>query len=225
MDISWKFRWTFWPGNYIWSLSIWIWTQMGHLGTLIPRFCTEFRYLSHVQSGLAWAAIFEKMPEYYENFFFQSMHVHFSRNRFPNAFFPMRPRQPLAIGSSRGGAPRKCRGIWGGAQPWPRMIYLYCYFILQYFQIHRLYQNGWSFSISRKAGYIRMVGPSVFPEKEVISEWLVLQYFQTHRSKIQFWEFKLYIFWNLQRNHIFRTIPFDLSRQVSTQELHAGSSL
>ena len=40
--------------------------------------------------------------------------------------------------------------------------------VLQYFKRSRLYQNGWSFSISREAGYIKMVGPSVFPEKEVI---------------------------------------------------------
>ena len=106
------------------------------------------------------------------------------------SFSPMSHRQPLAMGSSRGGAPRKCRGGLGGAQP-PPGCYIHLFYItvfpdtqvipkwlvLQYFQIHKLYRNGWSFSISRKAGYIRMVGPSVFPEKEVISEWLVLQYF------------------------------------------------
>ena len=51
---------TFRPGNYIWSLPLWIWTQTRHLGTFIPRFCTEFRYLLYGQSGLAWGAIFEK---------------------------------------------------------------------------------------------------------------------------------------------------------------------
>ena len=85
--------------------------------------------------------------------------------------------------------------VWGGAQP-PRMIYCnlqhtYIVFpdtgvlrmvgpsvfpekevisewlVLQYFQIHRLYQNGGSVSISREAGYIRMVGPSVFPDSRV----------------------------------------------------------
>ena len=60
MDISWKFRLTFWQGNYIWSLSLWIWTQMRQLGALIPRFCTEFRYLLYGQSGLAWGAFFWK---------------------------------------------------------------------------------------------------------------------------------------------------------------------
>ena len=39
--VTWKFRLTFWLGNYIWSLSLWNWTQMGHLGTSVPRFCTE----------------------------------------------------------------------------------------------------------------------------------------------------------------------------------------
>ena len=35
--------------------------------------------------------------------------------------------------------------------------------VLQYFQIHRLYQNGWSFGISRFTSYIRMAGFSMFP--------------------------------------------------------------
>ena len=39
---------------------------MRHLGTLIPRFCTEFRYESNGQSGLAWGAIFEKVTKYKE---------------------------------------------------------------------------------------------------------------------------------------------------------------
>ena len=110
------------------------------------------------------------------------------------SFSPMSHRQPLAMGSSRGGAPRKCRGVWGGRSP-PQddtLILLFyitvfpdtqviseClvlqYFqihgsskclVLQYFQIHGsskclvlqyfqksgLYQNAWSFSISRFAG-------------------------------------------------------------------------
>merc|ERR1712023_217665 len=36
--------------------------------------------------------------------------------------------------------------------------------ILQYFQIHRSYQNGWSFSIPRFTGHTRMLRPSVFPD-------------------------------------------------------------
>ena len=54
--------------------------------------------------------------------------------------------------------------------------------VLQCFQKSRLYQNGWSFSISRKGGYIRMAGPSVFPDTRVIPKWLDFQYFQIHRS-------------------------------------------
>merc|ERR1712023_220329 len=46
--------------------------------------------------------------------------------------------------------------------------------ILQYLQIHRSYQNGWSFSISRFIGYTRMIGPS--------AKCLVLEYFQIHGS-------------------------------------------
>ena len=61
--VTWKFRSTFWLGNYIWSLSLWNWTQMGHLGTSVPGFCAEFRYLLYGHSGLAWGAIFEKSPK------------------------------------------------------------------------------------------------------------------------------------------------------------------
>ena len=45
--------------------------------------------------------------------------------------------------------------------------------------------NGWSFSISRYTSYTEMVGPSVFPEKQVIPKWLDFQYFQIHGSKMQ----------------------------------------
>ena len=70
-------RLTFRPGNYIWSLPWWIWTQMRHLGTSVPRFCTEFRYLLYGQSGLAWGAILSKMlglsliPRYPCSFFWE----------------------------------------------------------------------------------------------------------------------------------------------------------
>ena len=40
--------------------------------------------------------------------------------------------------------------------------------ILQYFQIHRSYQNAWSFSISRCTGHTRMLGSSVFPDSGVL---------------------------------------------------------
>ena len=41
------------------------------------------------------------------------------------------------------------------------------WWVLQYFHKRMVYQNGGSFSVSRKGGYIRMAGPSVFPEKQV----------------------------------------------------------
>ena len=72
-------------------------------------------------------------------------------------------RQPLAMGSSRGGAPRKCRGVWGRRSPPPGC---YTYTVISYY------------SISRYTSYTKIFGPSVFPEKQVTSEWLVLQYFQ-----------------------------------------------
>ena len=59
--------------------------------------------------------------------------------------------------------------------------------VLQYFHIHRSYQNAWSLSISRFTGHTRMPGPSVFPDSQVIPECLVLQYFQTHRSYQNAW--------------------------------------
>ena len=46
--------------------------------------------------------------------------------------------------------------------------------VLQYFQIHKSYQNAWSFSIPRFTGHTRMLGPSVFPDSQVIPECLVL---------------------------------------------------
>ena len=96
---------------------------MRHLGTLIPRFCTECRYLLYGQSGLARGAIFEKVPKYQEKCFF----VKICMSIFPgtgsqNEFFPK--RTPAAT----------------------------------------------------------LVGPSVFPDSRVISEWLDFQYFQIHGS-------------------------------------------
>ena len=79
----------------------------------------------------------KKCPNIRKVLFFQNMHVHFSRNRFPKWVFPH-----ATTGS-----------------------YL-----------------GWSFSISRFTGYIRMVGPSVFPDTRVIPKWLDFQYFQIHGS-------------------------------------------
>ena len=44
---------------------------MGHLGTSVPGFCTEFRYLSYGRSGFAWGAIFEKSPKIKKMYFFK----------------------------------------------------------------------------------------------------------------------------------------------------------
>ena len=144
-----------------------IWTQMRHLGTLIPRFCTEFRYLSYGQSGLACGAIFEKCPNIKKRPIFPKYACPFFLEQVPKmSFSPCDHRQPLAIGSSRGGGPRKCReGLGGGgpAQPpqhdilmmlfhitvFPDTQVIPKWLVLQYFQRSRLYQNGWSFSISR----------------------------------------------------------------------------
>ena len=153
MDISWKFRLTFRLENYIWSLPLWIWTQMRHLGTLIPRFCTEFRYESYGQSGLAWGAIFEKKNPNMKNsvfFFFKTCMSVSSGNRFPTWVFS---------------------------------------------QSHTGSHLGWSFSISRFTGYIRMLGFSVFPDIRVIPKWLDFQYFQIHGS----------LKWLTTQTHIFFT--------------------
>ena len=53
--------------------------------------------------------------------------------------------------------------------------------VLQYFQKRRLYQNGWSFSISREAGYIKMLGPSVFPDSQAKNP--VLRFQNIHFSE------------------------------------------
>ena len=88
--VTWKFRSTFWLGNYIWSLSLWNWTQMGHLGTSVQGFCTEFRYLSYGHSDLAWRAIFEKIIRNQENARFEKMDM--SKNS-KNANFPKKNRR------------------------------------------------------------------------------------------------------------------------------------
>ena len=52
--------------------------------------------------------------------------------------------------------------------PWSKWARSPQVLILQYFQIHRSYQNAWSFSISRFTGHTRKLGPSVFPDSEVL---------------------------------------------------------
>ena len=130
--VIWKFRSAFRPGNYIWSLSLWIWTQMRHLGTLIPRFCTEFRYLSYGQSGFACGAIFEKVPKYQEtpSFFKICMSI-FPGTGSQNEFFPTPPPAAFSNVELEGRSPSKMQGgVWGAAAlPASRMLYLYFYFI------------------------------------------------------------------------------------------------
>ena len=71
VGVIWRFRSTFWPGNYIWSLPLWNWALVKVLDPLGPGFCIEFRYLLYGQSGLAWGAIFEKITKYQENHLFK----------------------------------------------------------------------------------------------------------------------------------------------------------
>ena len=40
--VTWKFRSTFWLGNYIWSLSLWNWALVEALDASRPGCCTEF---------------------------------------------------------------------------------------------------------------------------------------------------------------------------------------
>ena len=70
-----------------------------------------------------------------------------------------------------------------GSSVFPEKEVISEWLVLQYFQIHDLSQNGWSFS--------RMLGPSVFPDSQVIPEWLVLQYFQIHESYQNAWSFSI----------------------------------
>ena len=88
--VTWKFRSTFWLGNYIWSLSRWNWTQMGHLGTSVPGFCTEFRYLLYGHSGFASGAILGKIIKHQENTLFEKMGM---SKKSKNVNFPKKSRR------------------------------------------------------------------------------------------------------------------------------------
>ena len=95
-------------------MSLWIWTQMRHLGTLIPRFCTEFRYLSYGQSGLAWGAIFEKVPKYQETPSFSKICMSiFPGTGSQNEFFPYVPPAAFSNGELEGRSPSRVQGrVW-----------------------------------------------------------------------------------------------------------------
>ena len=58
--VTWKFKSTFWLGNYIWSFPG-LGVQLRDIWTLRPGFYTEFRYKSREHSGLAWGAILRKV--------------------------------------------------------------------------------------------------------------------------------------------------------------------
>ena len=59
--VTWKFRLTFRPGNYIWSFSYGFGVLVRDLGEWRPGFYSEFRYKSREHSGLAWGAILRKV--------------------------------------------------------------------------------------------------------------------------------------------------------------------
>ena len=106
---------------------------MRHLGTLIPWFCTEFRYESYGQSGLAWGAIFEKMSKYQEICVFLICMSFFPVTGPQNDFFPKRAPAATLVGPS----------------VFPDSQVISEWLVLQYFQIHGLYQNAWFLNISK----------------------------------------------------------------------------
>ena len=59
--VTWKFRSTFRPGNYIWSFSYGFGVVVRDIWEWRPGFYTEFRYKSREHSGLAWGAILRKV--------------------------------------------------------------------------------------------------------------------------------------------------------------------
>ena len=106
---------------------------------------------------------------------------------------PMRPPAAFSNMELEGRSPSKMQGGSWETQPTPRCLThpIILYYSISrytgsqngwYFQKSRLCQNGWSFNISRKGGYIRMAGPSVFPDTRVIPKRLDFQYFQIHGS-------------------------------------------
>ena len=59
--VIWKFRLTFWLGNYIWSFSYGFGVVVRDILKWRPGFYSEFRYKSYEHSGLAWGAILGKV--------------------------------------------------------------------------------------------------------------------------------------------------------------------
>ena len=152
----------------------------------------------------------KKCPNIRKSLLFPKYACPFFQEQAPKiSFSPMSHRQPLAMGSSRGGAPRKCRGGLGGGRSPPQDDIL-----IWYFQIHRLYRNGGSFSISRYTSYIGMVGPSVYPDTRVIPKWWVLQYIQIHEIISEWLDFQYFQVQTILEQlttqfHIFKCIDFE----------------
>ena len=101
------------------------------------------------------------------------MHFHFPGIGSRNEFLPMRPPAAFSNGELEGLSPSKMHGRSGGAQSRGCCTYTI------------------SYTVFPDARVIRMVGPSVFPDSQVISEWLVLQYFQKNRSCQNGWSFSI----------------------------------
>ena len=80
--------------------------------------------------------------------------------------------------------------------------------------------NGWSFSISRYTSYTEMVGPSVFPERQVISKWLVLQYFQIQEVYQNDWIFNISRYTGLQKWLDFQYFQIHRSLKWLTTQFH-----
>ena len=91
--VIWKFRSTFWLGNYICSLSYGLRVLVGRIWTWRPGFYSEFRYKSYEHSGLACGAILGKL---FGLTLFPSLPCSCFRNMFQkNSLVPKRPRQLL----------------------------------------------------------------------------------------------------------------------------------
>ena len=89
--MSWKFRLTFWRGNYICSFSYGFGVVVRDIWEWRPGFYTEFRCGLREHSGLAWGAIFEKVTKYKE------MHT------FPKWACPKNPEMSISGKKATGG--------------------------------------------------------------------------------------------------------------------------
>ena len=72
---------------------------MGHLGTSVPGFCTEFRYLLYGHNDFARGAIFEKIIKNQEHALFEKMGM---SKKSKNVNFPGEKKTPEANARSAG---------------------------------------------------------------------------------------------------------------------------